>query len=120
MDKPITKKRDILIIGGGLTFLIIVFSYSYYLQYKLNKNPVYTKGVVTEIHFRLKGPSLVNYIFTVDNNSYGGSAQFYEDFQEINIGDTCYVFYEYDNPDNSGLLKSESDSRCCKIKKPHE
>lgn len=125
MNKPITKISDIprssLVIGGvSIIFLIIIFSYALYIDKNLYENPVYTKGVIFEIRTPIKGSSIANYNFTVNNNKYRGSSPFYKSFQEINIGDTCYIFYEHGNPSNNRLVKLESDERYYKIKKPHK
>lgn len=125
MNKSITKVSDIpqrdLIIGGvSLIFLIFVFTYPLYLDNKLDDNPIYTKGVVFEINIPLKGSWIVNYSFTVDDKRYRGSSPFYGSFQEIDLADTCYIFYEYGDPSNNRLVRLESDERYYKIKKPQK
>lgn len=90
----IFSKSQLIIGGLSAIFLICGFSYALFSKYKREKKPAYTEGVVINIDKRLKGGWFANYKFIVDTHAYKGSARYYHDLQEINIGDTCYVIYE--------------------------
>lgn len=116
----IFSKSQLAIGGLSAIFLISGFSYALFSKYKMEKKPAYTKGVVINIDKRLKGGWFAYYKFIIDTHTYKGSARYYPDFQEINIGDTCYVIYEHGDPSNNNLTRLEEDRRYYKIRKPYK
>ena len=112
------SKVDVLTYVLAAIALIGMLAFGFYSRNKLLNNAIHTKGVVTEKRNMLKGNPYIYYIYIVDNKKYKGGQRYSPNLQEINIGDTCYVIYEQDDPGNNTLLKSDKDKRCLKINKP--
>lgn len=105
---------------GAFCILVLIFMIAYplILKDRLSKDQAYTKGIIVNKSYPWKGQPFIYYNFVIQDSIYKGGTRYSHHLQEINIGDTCYIRYEANDPINNNLIKSEKDDRLFKIKKP--
>ena len=72
----------------------------------LRSNPAYTKGILTARHEGAKGSWYWEFAFYAGQNGYKSSVPIL-DCIDCNVGDSVIVRYQFDNPDNNGLVSKE-------------
>ncbi len=108
--KKLTNIKYILIIVISSGWLIYVFGYSQYLKYNRNKNGVQTLGTITKIRASKSGfNGYIHYKFNVGNLEYKGSTK--TDVNKVNphLGDTCFILFDSNNPDNNNLIRDSKN-----------
>lgn len=96
------EKYKILYSIFGILVVCAVLFYNFYSNFQTEKaiNGVITKGQVYENFDYSRGRSGLRYSFSVKNKIYKESVVF-NDAQKVPLGDSIYISYELENPENS-------------------
>ena len=78
---------------------------------QLKKEPQYTKGVIIKKYTGPHGQSQVKFEFFVNKIKYTGDGGYSYSYDYFEIGDTCFVLYERNNPKNHKLIETKIEGR---------
>ena len=101
--KEVFKSQIIIIVF--LLSIVLIIGYYVYDANQLKQEPIYTKGLIVGKFSGTQGQSNVRYEFYVNNVKYISSCGYSYKYDDIDIGDTCFVVYAQSNPQNCKLLK---------------
>ena len=103
------KKKEALqyqiIIIVFLLSIVLIIGYYVYDANQLKQEPIYTKGIIVGKFSGTQRQRRVRYEFYVNNVKYISSYGYSYKYDDIDIGDTCFVVYAQSNPQNCKLLK---------------
>jgi len=88
-----------------LVSIVFIIGYYVYDANQLKQEPIYTKGLIVGKFSGTQGQSNVRYEFYVNNVKYISSSGYSYKYDDIDIGETCFVVYAQSNPQNCKLLK---------------
>lgn len=100
--KEVFKSQIIIIVF--LLSIVLIIGYYVYDANQLKQEPIYTKGLIVGKFSGTQGQSNVRYEFYVNNVKYISSCGYSYKYDDIDIGDTCFVVYAQSNPQNCKLL----------------
>ena len=92
-----------IIIIVFLVSIVFIIGYYVYDANQLKQEPIYTKGLIVGKCSGTQGQSNVRYEFYVNNVKYVSSCGYSYKYDNIDIGDTCFVVYANTNPQNCKL-----------------
>lgn len=87
-----------------LLSIALIIGYYVYDANQLKQEPIYTKGLIVGKFSGTQGQSRVSYEFYANNVKYISSYGYSYKYDDIDIGDTCFVVYAQSNPQNCKLL----------------
>ena len=103
------KKKEIfqyqIIIIVFLLSIALIIGFYVYDANQLKQEPIYTKGLIVGKFSGTQGQSRFRYEFYVNNVKYISSYGYSYKYDDIDIGDTCFVVYAQSNPQNCKLLE---------------
>ena len=88
-----------------LLSIVLIIGYYIYDANQLKQEPIYTKGLIVGKFSGTEGQSNVRYEFYANNVKYISSNGYSYKYDDIDIGDTCFVVYAQSNPQNCKLLE---------------
>lgn len=83
---------------------------SFYVAYLNSLNKSYAKAVVVGKDTGYKRKKFINYTFIVNGIKYRGSSSYRDHLESINIGDTCIVRYNAEDPTSNRVVRL--DNKC--------
>ena len=96
--RPPKSQKDIkIIVIVSIIVVIILGINGWKNMFFLNRNPVITKAVITEI-YTVRYSDYYKYIFKSNNKIYLGNGRYNN---AISVGDTIIIMYEKTNPINN-------------------
>lgn len=104
-----TKKKELikLLTIAIPFFLCISYIIWFYIHdaKQLEEESIYTRGVITEKYLGPKVQHFVRYEFFVNKVKYTSSWGYSLKYDNVEIGDTCFVIYTQSNPENCKLVE---------------
>ena len=82
---------------------------------KIQREPVYTSGVIVSTYVGIKSRNMVKYQFKANGAFYYGDDRYYPKRELVKVGDTCEVVYAKSDPNIHKALRN--NDKTFKIRK---
>lgn len=112
MKKDIKKQITTLlfIFIPLIGFILFVLIGLYQRQDQLEKEPIYTTGIIVETYIGTKVRHFVRFEFLINDKIFDGHQQFFPRIENVELGDTCEVVFAKSNPEINAILTNKDKS----------